>query len=121
MRVKLVGRLLAADGTLLAWAPIIAEARGDGALWATQPFVGWGEATGEAVTVSVHWPDVHVEVRTPLPEPLRIQAGVPVTFAWGPAPMVRVGEPPASLPPVTERGPVAIGVPVGSLSAGNLR
>ena len=121
MRVKLVVRLLAADGALLAWAPIQAIARGDGALWAMQPFAGYGEASGQAVTVSVHWPDVHVEVKTALPQSLAIQAGAVVTFAWGPAPMLRLGEPPTYLAPVTERGAVTIGVPVGSLTAASGR
>lgn len=115
MRVKLVVRLLAADGALLAWAPIQAVSLNDGALWASQPFVGVGEQDGQAVTLSVHWPDVHVEVKTPLPAPFPISAGVQVAFEWAKVPMIRLGEPPEYLAPVTERGPVTIGVPVGSL------
>jgi hypothetical protein len=115
MRVKLVVRLLSEDGTLLAWSPMYAVARGDGALWPTGPFVGVGEAQGEAVTVSVHWPDVHVEVRSTLNAPVPITSGAVLTMAWGNTPLMRLGTPPVSLPAVTERGPVAIGVPVGAL------
>jgi hypothetical protein len=121
MRVKLVVRLLSADGSLLAWSAMQAQAKQDGALWATQLFTGWGEQDGQAVTVSVHWPDVHVEVKTQLPEPIDIQAGSTVTIAWGSGPMLRLGEPPTYLAPVTERGAVTVGVPVGSLTAASGR
>jgi len=121
MQVKLVVRLLSADGSLLAWSAMQAQAKQDGALWATQAFTGWGEQDGQAVTVSVHWPDVHVEVKTPLPQPLVIREGSVVTFVWGPAPMLRLGEPPTYLAPVTERGAVTVGVPVGSLTAASGR
>lgn len=118
MLTRLVVRLLDAAGTILAWADVYAQARGDGALWLMAPFQAVGEKSGSAVTVSVHWPDINAHVLIPLEAAIPVQAQTIVTVPWGDQPILRIapqGQYPP--PPVTVRQSVAVGVPLGSLAA----
>ena len=110
-----VVRLLDASDGVLGWAEAPAEARGDGCLWAqaaTTP-IGISQA-GVVAALSVHWCDVHLEQRYPMPA-VSVVAGAIYTVQW-PGPALRVGVPPVSLPPVTV-GSVVIGIPVGQMGA----
>ncbi len=104
MTTRLILRVLAADGSLLAWAEVRAEARGDGHLHPVG-IPQWNlESGGDPAILSVHWPDVHVEARMPCSGPIGAMV----------IPPLRIGEPPThALPPVTQRKSVSIGVPVG--------
>ncbi len=118
MQTRLIVRLLNAAGTIMAWAEVCAEARGDGALWLTAPFQAVGELDGDAISVSVHWPDINAHVLIPLEVGIPVRDRVIVTVPWGGQPILRIApQGQAPLPPVTVRTPVAVGIPVGNLSA----
>ncbi len=66
--------------------------------------------------VSLHWCDVNVEVCVPLMDAAPVSPGALLPlFAAGDV-LVRVGDMPAALPPITV-GAVMIAVPVGGLGA----
>jgi hypothetical protein len=118
MDTKLVLRVLDADGALLAWAEVMAHARGDGALWAPVPSVAaYVERAGAPAQLSIHWADVNVECRGPLEHPAVVEGAVMTLTFLADQPVMRVGPMPGPLPPVTVRSPVSVAVPVGSLGA----
>lgn len=98
MQVTLVVRLLDADGALLAWAPVRAEARGDQCLWACEPLVAAPTAAGVATSLVVHWPDLHVVARRPLWLSVAVGQVVSLTFA---EPLMRFPTAAGPLPGVT--------------------
>src|SRR5688572_28631397 len=116
MTTKLVLRVLSSAGELLGWEAIQAEARGDGALWAPSPVRVPIDASGAPALLSVHWADVNVELRVPYDEAPPVIPGMTLEIPNA-SPLLRVGEPPQSLPPVTTRSTVAIGVPVAMVGA----
>ena len=92
-------RLLDADGRVVCWAPLRAEARGDQGLWAVDPFP---EVPTRAVAwCVVHQPDLHVAVWTPCALP----AGSAVVFT---EPLIRFATDPRPLPPVVVTTPLVI-------------
>lgn len=102
-----------ADGALLGWTAVQAEARGDGCLWAPSQTVVPFDVNGRAAVVSFHLADFHIEHRMAIDVPASVGSGV--TLAQ---PLIKLGEPPVSLPPVTVRAqPVSIAMPVGTLGA----
>lgn len=116
MQTKLIVRVLDAAGDLLGWDELMAEARGDGRLWATAPSTVTIERQGVAATVSVHWADLNVEARTPFPTPQPVALGARVTVI-SPGPVFVVGPQAGGLPPVTVRTSVSISPPTGDLAA----
>lgn len=98
MQVTLVVRLLDADGRLLAWAPVRAEARGDQCLWACEPLVAAPTASGVAASLVVHWPDLHVVARSPVQWPVTLGQVVTLRFS---EPLMRFATQPGPLPGVT--------------------
>ena len=118
MTTKVVIRLLDAAGSLLGWAECQAKAKGDGKLWPSAPVVVRLEAFGHPTAVSLHWCDVNVEVRLPLPPGPTFAVGHLLTVFDGTAPLFTVGPMPGPLPPVTGRHHTAIGVPAAQLGVG---
>ena len=117
LTTKLIVRVLDDDGALLAWTEVMAEARGDGCLWPkAQTFTACVEQSGTPASLSVHWADVNIEVRTPLAAGTLV-AGAPVTLSFHGQPAMIVGQMPGALPPVTVRAPISISMPVGALGA----
>lgn len=115
MTTKLVIRLLDAAGEqLLGWAEVRALARGDGCLWATHPVLVPIDVAGTVGWLSIHWADVHVESRVPI-DPHPVTSGSAWAAPFDVEPVLRIGTPPVSLPPVTARSTVRIGVPTGGL------
>lgn len=113
LTTKVVVRLLDDADNLLGWCAVQAEARGDGCLWAPSETVVPFEASGRAVTLSLHLADFHIESRMAIDVEARPGSGV--TLAQ---PLVKLGEPPTSLPPVTVRAaPARVAMPVGVLGA----
>lgn len=118
MTTKLVLRVLDAQGQLLGWTAVDAEARGDGTLRATRPVSVLMDAAGTPDTVSIHWADVNVEVRVPCQGGQPLAPGVwLVLHEYEREPMIRLGTPAGGLPPVTVKQSVAIGVPVSVVAA----
>lgn len=113
---KLVVRFLDGNGQMLGWTQVHAHMPGDGKLWCdglvVTPF-----ASGQCVTMSIHWCDVNTEIRVPCSHIMT--QGVPVTLYAGPTPLIIVGPMPTGLVPVTV-GSQAITVPLGSLGARGL-
>ena len=123
MRTRVIVRLLTAEGDLLAWAEVYAEARPQGRPRST-PFKAVGptsfviERDGNATQMSIHWPDLDVARLTPLMNPSRVQVGQVARFDWiEPVWMVEGSKADVPLPAVTVRGPVEIQPPVGGLTA----
>lgn len=112
LTTKVVVRVLDVEGRLLGWAPVQAEARGDGCLWAPSETVVPFEANGRATVLSLHLADFHIEHRMAIDVPAQIGSGV--TLAQ---PLIKLGDPPTSLPPVTVRAAPVIAMPVGRLGA----
>lgn len=111
---KLVCRLLDADNKMLGWCWHIAAMRGDGCLRATIPVVMDVDEDGAPTTLSVHWADMNVETRVPMPK-LTVTRGQSLVIFQPHAAMLRAGEPPTQrLPPVTTKA-VSVAVPVGQL------
>lgn len=118
MTTKIVCRVLDAENNLLGWTLVWAVARGDGQLWSDGPVTIPIERAGDAVTLSLHWCDVHTETRVPLQ--VAVQAGQPLTVYPEATPIITVGMVPGPLPAVTV-GSVAIAVPVGQMGATGYR
>lgn len=112
---KLVIRLLDAVGALMGWCEVQARVPGDGQLWAPGVIRIIPEVSGVPATLSTHWCDVNVETRVPWPSPDAVKAGVPITLCAGPQPLMKVGDPPVELPPVTV-GRAVVCVPTGGLN-----
>ncbi len=116
MTTRIIVRVLDAVGLLLGWTEQLAEARGDGALWAlTGSSLVPVELAGTPAQLSVHWADVNVEQRAPW-SMVPVAVGQVITIDWH-GPIFVVGAMPGALPPVTVRAPVRIDVPVGALGA----
>jgi hypothetical protein len=115
MQVKLVARILDVDNRLLAWAPVLAETRGDRCLWATQAAQAPVERAGTPVTLSVHWPDMNVQTRVPMPSEA-VEPGRLIALSWD-QPIFRFGSDDGPLPGVTVRAPVVVSPDVGNISA----
>jgi hypothetical protein len=114
---KLVCRLLDADERMLGWCWHIAAMRGDGCLRSTLPVVLDVDVDGEPAVLSVHWADMNVETRVPMPK-LTVKKGDTLTIFPAHAAMLRAGEPPTvRLPPVSTKSQVMVDVPVGKLGA----
>ena len=78
------------------------------------------EAAGLAHELSIHWADMNVETRIPMPILAPMRVGNIVTLFQHDAPMLKVGEPPAQrLPPVTVYA-VQVAIPVGQLGASSV-
>jgi hypothetical protein len=115
MQTVVTARLLDAEERLLGWAQVPVETRNDGCLWPLQPqFVMLGEHTGAGVLMSLHWADVHIEVRIPLPTPVPVTEATPLALEWGAAYVLRLGVAPMYLAPVTVRTPVVVGMVSGA-------
>lgn len=113
---KLVCRVLDADGRLLGWCAHDASVRGDGFLRASRDVAVVITHAGTPSEMSIHWADVNVETRVPMP-PMAVQAGHAYTVFQANAPMLQAGQPPVQrLPPVTVDG-TYVAVPVGQLGA----
>jgi hypothetical protein len=115
LTTRLIVRVLDAAGSLLAWAEVHAEARGDGRLWSTHACLAPVEAAGEPAFVSVHWPDVHVEARAPIAYQ-GVKPGDTVTLPWANQPVMTIGPMPGPLPPVTVRSSVSVAMPPSAMS-----
>jgi hypothetical protein len=123
MIARFIVRLLTADGDLLAWTEVRAEAKPQGRPRST-PFMAVGPSTfvieqdGTAEQMSIHWPDLDV-VRVAKPmESTPVQVGQVFTFTWSePVWMVEGSKVDVPMPPVTVRANVRIGIPVGTLNA----
>jgi hypothetical protein len=117
---KLVCRLLDADQRMLGWCWHIAAMRGDGCLRSTLPVVMDVEVDGVPAVLSVHWADMNVETRVPMPE-MTVTKGQALTIFPAHAAMLRAGEPPSvRLPPVNTKTAVDVSVPVGQLGASGI-
>lgn len=116
MTTKLVCRLLSADGRLLGWESHYAAARGDGYLRSTLPVVVDVDEPGDAAVVSIHWADMNVETRVPMPA-TTVKQGDALTIFQPHFPMIQVGEVPAFLAPVTVKTHQEVAVPVGQMGA----
>jgi len=123
MTARFIVRLLSADGDLLAWTEVLAESKPQGRPRST-PFHPIGptrfviERDGIASQLSIHWADLDVARVGPEMQPTPVQVGQVFTFTWiGPVWMVEGSKVDVPLPPVTVRGPVQVGVPVGGLMA----
>lgn len=119
---KFVVRLLDAEGQLLAWTTVWAEpkpqARGGSCpFFATEPTTFVAERSGRAVETTIHWCDLDVARRQALAEPVAIEAGQVLRFAWLEPVWLVPGMRDVPLPAVTVREPVSVAVPVGSLTA----
>lgn len=116
MKTKSVVRVLDREQQLLAWAEVWLETRGDGALWATRPRVAPVERAGTPCELSIHLADINYEV---LPRPSfahkAVEPGDQIVLDWRHQPVVKFGDPPQNLPPVTVRQSVVVGIPVGDL------
>lgn len=119
---KFVLRLLDAEGALLAWTTVMAEPRpqargGSCPFFATTDTVLVAERDGRAVETTIHWCDLDVARRQALAEPVDVQAGQQLRFAWLEPVWLVPGMRDVPLPAVTVRAPVAVTVPIGSLAA----
>ena len=113
---KLVCRLLDANDHMLGWCWHIAAMRGDGCLRSTLPVVLDVDEDGTGSVMSVHWADMNVETRIPLPDVV-VKRGQALSIFPAHAPMIQCGTPPEKrLPPVTTKA-VEVSVPVGQLGA----
>lgn len=123
MTARFIVRLLTADGDLLGWTEVQAEAKPQGRprstpFKASTPSVFLVERDGVATQLSIHWADLDVARLTPLMEPSSVLAGQVVQFHWiEPVWMVEGSKVEVPLPPVTVRAPVTIAPPTGGLTA----
>lgn len=113
---KIVCRLLTADHQLLGWCEHRARMRGDGCLRADHAVNLTVTAAGVPRWLSLHWCDANTEVKVLWTGPARVSVGDVVWFFKSDDPMVKIGEMPTNLPPVTV-GSVTIAVPTGTLGA----
>lgn len=117
MKTKLIFRVLTIAGELLGWTEHMALAKGDGKLWTTSRVVVPIEAPGVAHELSMHWVDINIDSRIPLPPHtmLTVKVGDTLLPFEADVPAIVVGPMPAALPPVTVRTAVLVTVPVGDL------
>lgn len=117
MTTKCVLRVLDAAGLMLGWVEHHAAVRGDGMVRTAHPVRVRLDVTGVPSALSVHWCDVHVEVRVALPAMGAIEAGRDVELLPAKHPLIVVGQPPQALPSVTVGRALAVEVPVGAVGA----
>lgn len=120
MRAIFVARILDDAGALLAWARVEAEARPQDRaascpFFALEPTRFEAEASGLASRISVHWPDLDVARVQDILEPVQVEAGQVLAFAWIEPVWLVAGSRGVPLPPVTERRSVVISPPTGGL------
>lgn len=102
---------------MLGWCWHIAAMRGDGFLRSTLPVVLDVDEDGAPAILSVHWADMNVETRVPMPT-MTVTRGQSLRVFEAHAPMLSCGEPPAKrLPPITTKAAIDVSVPVGQLGA----
>ena len=121
MTTKLVIRLLDSANQLLGWTEHQAKARGDGKLRAQGQVRLVIEQAGSPQTLSVHWADLNVEVRTDVTAWLSVIVGQVLTVAEHDGPLITAGAMPGPLPAVTVRQAVSVNVPVGQMGATGAR
>ena len=112
LTTKVVVRVMDDADRVLGWTSVEAEARGDGCLWCPSPTTVTFTESGHATILSLHLADIHIESRTAID--VRAAVGGLVSL---PSPLLRLGTPPTSLPPVTVGEPVAVALPVGAFKA----
>jgi hypothetical protein len=112
LTTKVVVRLMDDTHTLLGWAVVDAEARGDGCLWAPQTVVVPFDLDGRATVLSLHLADFHIEHRTSIA--IDAVRGRSVSLEQ---PLLKLGDVPKHLPGVSTRSPAAIVIPTGTLGA----
>ena len=121
MTSRFIVRLLTAEGELLSWAEVYAEARPQGrprstpfmALVPTQFVI---EQDGIASNLSIHWADLDVARLTALMQATPVKVAQVLRFDWiEPVWMVEGSKVDVPLPAVTVRAPVKVGVPVGGV------
>jgi hypothetical protein len=112
LKTKCVLRLLTADNQLLGWGQVDAEARGDGYLSTRAPIPIHVDVAGTCAALSIHWCDLNVEVRVP-PPIVEVTAGMTVLLQ--PGRLLKAGEMPTDLPPVTIRQPTVVSIDVGMM------
>ena len=91
-----------------------AEARGDGCLSTRTPIPIYVDVAGACAALSIHWCDLNVEVRVPPPI---VDVTVGMTVLLQPGRLIKAGEMPTQLPPVTLRQPTVVSVAVGTMGA----
>lgn len=123
MTQRFIVRLLDADGALLSWTEVWAEAKPQGRPRST-PFFPVGptqfviERDGLASQITIHWADLDVARVGPEMQATPVQVGQVFTFTWlGPVWMVEGSKVEVPMPPVTVRQSVAIKPPTGALAA----
>ena len=127
MTARFIVRLVDAEGSLLAWAEVMAESKPQGRpkstpFQATQatPFVI--ERDGVASELVIHWADLDVVRATSIMNPTAVHVGQLVNFNWiEPVWMVKGSEKPIELVPVTVRGRVHLNPPAGGIGVVSLQ
>lgn len=118
---KFVLRLLDASAQLLGWAEVYADPRpqergGSCPFWPSQDALIPIDVSGVATEITVHWCALDVARRAPIPEPVPVEAGTVMRWAWLQPVWLVPGARDVPLPAVTLRGPARVVVPVGSLN-----
>jgi hypothetical protein len=121
---RFIVRLLTAEGDLLSWTEVQAQAKPQGRPRST-PFHAIGpsmfviERDGLASQISVHWCDLDVARLFALQTPTPVSVGQVLRYDWVTMPvwMVEGSKVDVPLPPVTVRAKVTIAPPTGNLSA----
>lgn len=117
---KFVVRLLDANGALLAWTTVWAEPRPQAQrascpFWPTTPTQFTIEQAGVVASLSIHWCELDIARRGQSFEPVAVAPGQVFNFTWMEPVWLVAGMRDVSLPAVTVRDPIVIGVPTGSL------
>lgn len=103
------------DNRMLGWCEHQAAIRGDGMLRSSGPVALTVTERGPACYVSLHWCDLNVEVRVAWWAG-EVLPGTILNLFETDQQMLKVGDMPGPLPPVTV-GSQTVGVPVGSFGA----
>lgn len=114
-------RLLDAEGQLLAWAEVIAQAAPQARaascpFWPIRPTSFEAELSGTATTLSIHWADLDV-ARVAAIDPVPVLRGQVFHFTWIEPVWLVPGMRDVPLPSVTVRTSVTVGVPAGAMGA----
>jgi len=118
-REKFVARLLDADGALLAWTTVWAEARPVGRgrscpFFAVEPTKFPVSAKGTVTKLSIHWCDLDIARVTAIGS-VDVEPGQLFAFAWIEPVWLVPGMQDVPLPAVTVGEPVSVLVPAGGL------
>jgi hypothetical protein len=116
---KLVMRLYDANGALLGWCQHEAAVKGDGLLRAAALVALSIDEPGVPHELSIHWADLNVETRVPMPPNVPMVPRGHLLALFQPNQMMaHVGQPPATrLTPVSTKSSVNVGIPAGTLGA----